>query len=110
MRLVVFSTSNIRPTAAPLSLLQSRRPLTLTESEPSLLQIDLLIQETSRLLQLTIEHDPHSHEQERDSSGAEDQGDDPLSTPPSEGPSPTLPIITQPPNPDICHLRSRIIT
>ncbi|XP_076002275.1 LIM domain kinase 1a isoform X3 [Genypterus blacodes] len=72
-------------------------------------EIDLLIQETSRLLQLTIEHDPHSHELESASPGVEDQVDDPLSTPLSEGPSPTLPI-TQPPNPDICNLRSRIIT
>uniref|UniRef100_A0A8C9STU8 LIM domain kinase 1 n=1 Tax=Scleropages formosus TaxID=113540 RepID=A0A8C9STU8_SCLFO len=45
-------------------------------------EIDLLIQETSRLLQLTIEHDPHDH------SGTGDQ----------------------PPNPDINSLRSRMIT
>ncbi|XP_067362597.1 LIM domain kinase 1a isoform X3 [Channa argus] len=72
-------------------------------------EIDLLIQETSRLLQLTIEHDPHSQEQEGGSSGADEKVDGPLSTPLSEGPSPILPI-TQPPNPDISNLRSRIIT
>uniref|UniRef100_A0A8C9Z8B5 LIM domain kinase 1 n=1 Tax=Sander lucioperca TaxID=283035 RepID=A0A8C9Z8B5_SANLU len=70
-------------------------------------EIDLLIQETSRLLQLTIEHDPHSQGQEGGSSEAEVDG--PLSTPLSEGPSPILPI-TQPPNHDINSLRSRIIT
>lgn len=64
-------------------------------------QIDLLIQETSRLLQLTIEHDPHEH------SSSEDQVDGP--TPPSEGPSPITPI-TRPPSQDINNLRSRIIT
>lgn len=64
-------------------------------------QIDLLIQETSRLLQLTIEHDPHDH------SSSEDQVDGP--TPPSEGPSPITPI-TRPPSQDINNLRSRIIT
>ncbi|KAJ7995645.1 hypothetical protein DPEC_G00246730 [Dallia pectoralis] len=63
-------------------------------------EIDLLIQETSRLLQLTIEHDP------QDSEG--DTMDRPLTTPLSDGPSPMLPI-TQPPNPDINHLRSRMI-
>lgn len=73
------------------------------------LQIDLLIQETSRLLQLTIEHDPHSQGLEGGSSEAEEQTDGPLPTPLSEGPSPILPI-TQPPNPDINSLRSRIIT
>ncbi|MEQ2164794.1 hypothetical protein GOODEAATRI_010376, partial [Goodea atripinnis] len=69
--------------------------------------IDLLIQETSRLLQLTIEHDPHAPE--GGSSEAEDQVDGCLSTPVSDGPSPTLPI-TQPPHPDISNLKSRIIT
>ncbi|ROL53203.1 LIM domain kinase 1 [Anabarilius grahami] len=64
-------------------------------------EIDLLIQETSRLLQLTIEHDPHEH------SSSEDQVDGP--TPPSEGPSPITPI-TRPPSQDINNLRSRIIT
>ncbi|KAL0173517.1 hypothetical protein M9458_029485, partial [Cirrhinus mrigala] len=63
--------------------------------------IDLLIQETSRLLQLTIEHDPHDH------SPSEDQVDGP--TPPSEGPSPIMPI-TRPPSQDVNNLRSRIIT
>uniref|UniRef100_A0A4W6CQF4 LIM domain kinase 1 n=1 Tax=Lates calcarifer TaxID=8187 RepID=A0A4W6CQF4_LATCA len=53
-------------------------------------EIDLLIQETSRLLQLTIEHDPHSQGQEGGSSEAEEQVDGPLSTPFSEGPSPIL--------------------
>lgn len=70
-------------------------------------EIDLLIQETSRLLQLTIEHDPHA--QEGGSSEAEDQVDGCLFTPVSDGPSPTLPI-TQPPNHDISNLKSRIIT
>ena len=73
------------------------------------LQIDLLIQETSRLLQLTIEHDPHSQGQEGGSSEAEEQTDGPLSTPLSEGPSPILPITT-PPHPDISSLKSRMIT
>uniref|UniRef100_A0A8C9SZW1 non-specific serine/threonine protein kinase n=1 Tax=Scleropages formosus TaxID=113540 RepID=A0A8C9SZW1_SCLFO len=41
-------------------------------------EIDLLIQETSRLLQLTIEHDPHDH------SGTGDQVDGPSPTPLSE--------------------------
>ncbi|KAL2096084.1 hypothetical protein ACEWY4_008232 [Coilia grayii] len=64
-------------------------------------EIDLLIQETSRLLQLTIEHDPH------DRGGSEDQVD---------GPSPLSPVsspvspITQPPNQDVNNLRSRMIT
>uniref|UniRef100_A0A7N6A796 LIM domain kinase 1 n=1 Tax=Anabas testudineus TaxID=64144 RepID=A0A7N6A796_ANATE len=58
-------------------------------------EIDLLIQETSRLLQLTIEHDPHSQGGEGGSL--------------ERVPSPILPI-TQPPNPDISNLRSRIIT
>uniref|UniRef100_A0A3B4ZC33 LIM domain kinase 1 n=1 Tax=Stegastes partitus TaxID=144197 RepID=A0A3B4ZC33_9TELE len=53
-------------------------------------EIDLLIQETSRLLQLTIEHDPHSQGREGGSSEAEEQVDGPLSTPLSEGPSPIL--------------------
>ncbi|XP_043976300.1 LIM domain kinase 1a [Gambusia affinis] len=70
-------------------------------------EIDLLIQETSRLLQLTIEHDPHA--QEGGSSEAEDQVDGFLFTPVLDGPSPTLPI-TQAPNPDISNLKSRIIT
>uniref|UniRef100_A0AAR2JB70 LIM domain kinase 1 n=1 Tax=Pygocentrus nattereri TaxID=42514 RepID=A0AAR2JB70_PYGNA len=43
-------------------------------------EIDLLIQETSRLLQLTIEHDPH------DQGGSGDQVDGP--SPLSRGPSP----------------------
>uniref|UniRef100_A0A3P8T5H0 non-specific serine/threonine protein kinase n=1 Tax=Amphiprion percula TaxID=161767 RepID=A0A3P8T5H0_AMPPE len=53
-------------------------------------EIDLLIQETSRLLQLTIEHDPHSQGREGGSSEAGEQVDGPLSTPLSEGPSPIL--------------------
>uniref|UniRef100_A0AAR2ILF0 LIM domain kinase 1 n=1 Tax=Pygocentrus nattereri TaxID=42514 RepID=A0AAR2ILF0_PYGNA len=60
--------------------------------------IDLLIQETSRLLQLTIEHDPH------DQGGSGDQVDGP--SPLSRGPSPVTPI-TQPPNQDVNNLRSR---
>uniref|UniRef100_A0A7N6BQF6 LIM domain kinase 1 n=1 Tax=Anabas testudineus TaxID=64144 RepID=A0A7N6BQF6_ANATE len=47
-------------------------------------EIDLLIQETSRLLQLTIEHDPHSQGGEGGSLEAEDQVDGLLSTPLSE--------------------------
>ncbi|XP_041732310.1 LIM domain kinase 1 isoform X3 [Coregonus clupeaformis] len=67
-------------------------------------EIDLLIQETSRLLQLTIEHDPH------DQGGSEGETvGGPLTTPLSDGPSPILPI-TQPPHPDINNLRSRLIT
>ncbi|KAM8904841.1 LIM domain kinase 1a isoform 3-T3 [Spinachia spinachia] len=68
-------------------------------------EIDLLIQETSRRLQLTIEHDPHSLE--GGPLEAEKQVDGPLSPPQSGGP--ILPI-TQPPNLDISNLRSRIIT
>uniref|UniRef100_A0A672IBT3 LIM domain kinase 1 n=1 Tax=Salarias fasciatus TaxID=181472 RepID=A0A672IBT3_SALFA len=49
-------------------------------------EIDLLIQETSRLLQLTIEHDPHSQA----GGGGSTEVDGPLSSPLSEGPSPTL--------------------
>uniref|UniRef100_A0A665VVA9 LIM domain kinase 1 n=1 Tax=Echeneis naucrates TaxID=173247 RepID=A0A665VVA9_ECHNA len=44
-------------------------------------EIDLLIQETSRLLQLTIEHDPHRQGPEGSSSEAEEQVDGTLSTP-----------------------------
>ncbi|NP_001036156.1 LIM domain kinase 1a [Danio rerio] len=61
-------------------------------------EIDLLIQETSRLLQLTIEHDPH------DQGPSVDHVDGGPS--PSGGPSP----ITRPPSQDISNLRSRIIT
>ncbi|XP_064157359.1 LIM domain kinase 1-like [Anguilla rostrata] len=57
-------------------------------------EIDLLIQSTSRLLQLTIEHDPH------DPAVSGDQVD---------GPSPPQPIIRSP-HPDITCLRSRAIT
>uniref|UniRef100_A0A3Q3GB38 LIM domain kinase 1 n=1 Tax=Kryptolebias marmoratus TaxID=37003 RepID=A0A3Q3GB38_KRYMA len=53
-------------------------------------EIDLLIQETSRLLQLTIEHDPHAREKGGGSLGADDQPDGALFTPASEGLSPTL--------------------
>ncbi|XP_014018221.2 LIM domain kinase 1 isoform X3 [Salmo salar] len=67
-------------------------------------EIDLLIQETSRLLQLTIEHDPH------DQGGLEGETvGGPLTTPLSDGPSLILPI-TQPPHPDVNNLRSRMIT
>nr|XP_040031883.1 LIM domain kinase 1a isoform X1 [Gasterosteus aculeatus aculeatus] len=68
-------------------------------------EIDLLIQETSRRLQLTIEHDPHSLEGGPSEAG--EPVDGPLSPPLSGGL--VLPI-TQPPNPDINNLRSRIIT
>ncbi|XP_072524533.1 LIM domain kinase 1a isoform X1 [Salminus brasiliensis] len=64
-------------------------------------EIDLLIQETSRLLQLTIEHDPH------DQGGSGDHVDGP--SPLSQKPSPTTPI-TQPPNQDVNNLRTRMIT
>uniref|UniRef100_A0A6Q2YL73 LIM domain kinase 1 n=1 Tax=Esox lucius TaxID=8010 RepID=A0A6Q2YL73_ESOLU len=66
-------------------------------------EIDLLIQETTRLLQLTIEHDP------QDQGGSDGETmDRPLTTPLSDCPGPILPI-TQPPNPDINNLRSRMI-
>ncbi|KAJ8377562.1 hypothetical protein AAFF_G00255800 [Aldrovandia affinis] len=59
--------------------------------------IDLLIQETGRLLQLTIEHDPH------------EQGAGP--TLPTETPSPVSPALTvPPPNLDISSPRCRAIT
>ncbi|KAJ8392139.1 hypothetical protein AAFF_G00079450 [Aldrovandia affinis] len=57
-------------------------------------EIDLLLQGTSRLLQLTIEHDPH------DPAVSGDEVDEP-STPRA---------ITHPPHPDISCLRSRAIT
>lgn len=76
---------------------------------PLHLQIDLLIQETSRLLQLTLEHDPHAQRQDGGSSEANEQTNGPLCSPQSENPSPTLPI-TQPPLPNINNLKSRIIT
>uniref|UniRef100_A0AAZ3QE71 LIM domain kinase 1 n=1 Tax=Oncorhynchus tshawytscha TaxID=74940 RepID=A0AAZ3QE71_ONCTS len=48
-------------------------------------EIDLLIQETSRLLQLTIEHDPH------DQGGLEGETvGGPLTTPLSDGPTPVI--------------------
>ncbi|XP_023673793.1 LIM domain kinase 1a isoform X2 [Paramormyrops kingsleyae] len=64
-------------------------------------EIDQLIQETSRLLQLTIEHDPH------DQGGSRDLLDSP--SPLSEVCSPVGPI-THPPNSDIHSLRTRVIT
>eukprot|EP00066_Takifugu_rubripes_P017523 XP_011606789.1 PREDICTED: LOW QUALITY PROTEIN: LIM domain kinase 1-like [Takifugu rubripes] len=70
-------------------------------------EIDLLIQETSQLLQLTIEHDPHGQGKEGGSSRAAHQMDGRLSPPLSRSPSPSLPI-TQPPNPDISSLRTCI--
>ncbi|XP_049581428.1 LIM domain kinase 1a isoform X3 [Syngnathus scovelli] len=75
-------------------------------------EIDLLIQETSRLLQLTIEHDPHSRVQDGSSSESGEQVDGPLSPPLSAGPSPILPIlpITQSPIPDMSNLKSRLVT
>ncbi|XP_037123831.1 LIM domain kinase 1a isoform X3 [Syngnathus acus] len=75
-------------------------------------EIDLLIQETSRLLQLTIEHDPHSRVQDGSSSESGEQVDGPLSLPLSAGPSPILPIlpITQSPIPDMSNLKSRLVT
>lgn len=76
-----------------------------TDPNSSPFQIDLLIQETSRRLQLTIEHDPHSLEGSPSEAG--EPVDGPLSPPLSGGL--VLPI-TQPPNPDINNLRSRIIT
>ncbi|XP_077422546.1 LIM domain kinase 1a isoform X4 [Vanacampus margaritifer] len=75
-------------------------------------EIDLLIQETSRLLQLTIEHDPHSRVQEGSTSEIAEQVDGLLSPPLSAGPSPILPIlpITQSPIPDMSNLKSRLVT
>ncbi|XP_076837320.1 LIM domain kinase 1a isoform X2 [Brachyhypopomus gauderio] len=63
-------------------------------------EIDLLIQETSRLLQLTIEHDPHGQDSPQDSVDGPSPTSDPT--------SPTAPI-THPPNQDI-NMRSRMIT
>ncbi|XP_017351775.1 LIM domain kinase 1a isoform X1 [Ictalurus punctatus] len=68
-------------------------------------EIDLLIQETSRLLQLTIEHDPL--DSDNPSSSFEDQVDGPSPLPERHSP---VPPITQPPNHDINNLRSRMIT
>ncbi|XP_061105680.1 LIM domain kinase 1-like [Conger conger] len=65
-------------------------------------EIDLLIQETGRLLQLTIEHDPH------DRGGGEGQGEGPAL--PTETPSPIRPTLTVPTSLDLCNLRSRAIT
>ncbi|XP_077397719.1 LIM domain kinase 1a isoform X4 [Festucalex cinctus] len=76
-------------------------------------EIDLLIQETSRLLQLTIEHDPHSRVQEGSTSEIAEQVDGPLSPPLSAGPGPILPTIlpiTQSPIPDMSNLKSRLVT
>ncbi|XP_046732877.1 LIM domain kinase 1a isoform X2 [Silurus meridionalis] len=68
-------------------------------------EIDLLIQETSRLLQLTIEHDPL--DSDNPSSSFEDQVDGPSPLPEKHS---LVPPITQPPNHDINNLRSRVIT
>ncbi|XP_053729124.1 LIM domain kinase 1a isoform X6 [Synchiropus splendidus] len=70
-------------------------------------EIDLMIQETSRRLQLTIEHDPHSLQHEGHCTEAEELGDAPVFSPLSDGP--ILPI-TQPPITDLSSLRSHIIT
>ncbi|XP_063061185.1 LIM domain kinase 1a isoform X2 [Engraulis encrasicolus] len=71
-------------------------------------EIDLLIQETSRLLQLTIEHDPHDRGGGgRGGGGPVDQVDGP--SPLSQVSSPVSPI-TSPPNQDVNNLRSRMIT
>ncbi|XP_077579084.1 LIM domain kinase 1a isoform X1 [Stigmatopora nigra] len=74
-------------------------------------EIDLLIQETSRRLQLTIEHDPHSRVVSPFDFGGQLDGG-PLSPPLPGGLSSTLPIlpITQPPNPDISNLKPRLVT
>ncbi|KAJ8275494.1 hypothetical protein COCON_G00072460, partial [Conger conger] len=61
-------------------------------------EIDLLIQETGRLLQLTIEHDPHDR----------GRGEGPAL--PTETPSPIRPTLTVPTSLDLCNLRSRAIT
>uniref|UniRef100_A0A8C7YQ08 LIM domain kinase 1 n=1 Tax=Oryzias sinensis TaxID=183150 RepID=A0A8C7YQ08_9TELE len=47
-------------------------------------EIDLLIQETSRLLQLTLEHDPHAQRQDGGSSEANEQTNGPLCPPPND--------------------------
>ncbi|KAI1902855.1 hypothetical protein AGOR_G00020580 [Albula goreensis] len=65
-------------------------------------EIDLLIQETGRLLQLTIEHDPHDRGRDME------QVDGPTS--PTETPSPIRPALTVPSHLDISSLRSRAIT
>ncbi|XP_066552130.1 LIM domain kinase 1 isoform X1 [Amia ocellicauda] len=64
-------------------------------------EIDLLIQETSRLLQLTIEHDPH----DLGGSGEELGSASPL----SDVVSPIRPV-THAPNADVAGIRSRVIT
>ncbi|XP_006641094.1 LIM domain kinase 1a isoform X1 [Lepisosteus oculatus] len=63
-------------------------------------EIDLLIQETSRLLQLTIEHDPHDP-----GTGEEVDGPSPL----SDVGSPVKPVL-HPPHSDVAGMRSRMIT
>ncbi|KAM9439291.1 LIM domain kinase 1a isoform 2-T2 [Clarias gariepinus] len=68
-------------------------------------EIDLLIQETSRLLQLTIEHDPL--DSDNPASSFEDQVDGPSPLPQRLSP---VPPITQPPNHDGHSLRTRMIT
>ncbi|XP_062843299.1 LIM domain kinase 1a [Trichomycterus rosablanca] len=68
-------------------------------------EIDLLIQETSRLLQLTIEHDPHDPDDPRSSFEDQVDGPSPLSKIHSPGPA-----ITEPPNHDVNNLRSRMVT
>ncbi|KAG7484055.1 hypothetical protein MATL_G00045140 [Megalops atlanticus] len=65
-------------------------------------EIDLLIQETGRLLQLTIEHDPH----DRGRTGEQVEG----ASPPSEESNQVRPVPSPPSNLDVTNLRSRVIT
>ncbi|KAG7282501.1 hypothetical protein CRUP_020216 [Coryphaenoides rupestris] len=78
-------------------------------------EIDLLIQETSRLLQLTLERDPHSPGLGPCSPPL---APPPLAAPDGEewappashqGPGPPLAPVTEAPNADVSHLRSRVI-
>uniref|UniRef100_A0A8C7YUD3 LIM domain kinase 1 n=1 Tax=Oryzias sinensis TaxID=183150 RepID=A0A8C7YUD3_9TELE len=59
-------------------------------------EIDLLIQETSRLLQLTLEHDPHAQRQDGGSSEANEQTNGPLCPPPVREPQRSYSIDKSP--------------
>ncbi|KAL4608411.1 LIM domain kinase 1-like isoform X2 [Arapaima gigas] len=65
-------------------------------------EIERLIQQTGKLLQLTIEHDPHEHQ------SPTEQVDGP--SPPSATPSPARSVLMHAPHLDVPSLRSRVIT